>query len=204
MSASSSFHDANSNTYDRMACGATYSIAKQLVPFLPPITTSSRILDNACGTGVVTEVIKTAYAAAHITAADLSPGVLEIYKSKASRNNWDNTQTEVLDVRDLGRLEDESFSHTITNFGFVNTPDDQESPLKAAKEMYRVTEKGGAALITIWAGMLHFQFHAKRKYLIYRQITHFLIYSPMHPKPSVLVMSHSPGSKPLNGKLILG
>lgn len=53
---SHSFHDSHSNTYDRMASGATLNIARVFLPTLAeryPITKDSYILDNACGTGIV-------------------------------------------------------------------------------------------------------------------------------------------------------
>lgn len=53
---SHNFHDSHPNTYDRMASGATLNVARVFLPELTkrfPITKSSYILDNACGTGIV-------------------------------------------------------------------------------------------------------------------------------------------------------
>lgn len=54
-------------------------------------------------------------------------------------HGWsENTATKVLDVRNLEGLEDGTFSHVITNFGFAPDVSDLEGPGKAAREMWYV------------------------------------------------------------------
>lgn len=149
-----SFHDAHSNTYDRMASGCTRKVAEQfLSDLLPSITPSSYILDNACGTGIVTRLIKATHPSARIMCADLAPRVLEVLKEHVAENKWDGIETDVLDVRDLKTIKEETFTHVLTNFGFASTPDDLNGPTKAAAEIFRVLKKGGVCVVTTWAGM---------------------------------------------------
>jgi ubiquinone/menaquinone biosynthesis C-methylase UbiE len=151
--ASKSFHDAHSNTYERMASYCTLNVARQFLSTLsPPISRSSYILDNACGTGIVTSLIKNKYPWARIKSTDLAPGVIEVVQSKIAENKWEGVETDILDVRGLKTLEDDTFTHVITNFGFSPTPDDLEGPGKAAREMYRVLQKGGVCVVTTWSG----------------------------------------------------
>lgn len=154
---SKSFHDAHGSTYDRMASGCTRTVAEKFLPELsPPITDSSYVLDNACGTGFVTRLIKAQHPSARIKCADLAPGVLDVLRSHVEENGWDGVDAEVLDVRDLKTLKDDTFTHVITNFGFSPTPDDQDGPTKAAAEMFRVLKKGGVCIVTTWAGTFPF------------------------------------------------
>jgi len=78
--------------------------------------------------------------------------MIEFFKTRALENNWSNISTDILDVRDLKSLQDGTFSHVITNFGFAPDVSDPTGPLKAAKEMWRVLKPGGVAVTTIWAG----------------------------------------------------
>jgi ubiquinone/menaquinone biosynthesis C-methylase UbiE len=155
--ASKTFHSLHSTTYDRMASKSTYNIAKTIIPALfPPITPSSYILDNACGSGIVSALIKAQYPFAHIKGVDLAPGMIDVFKAHAEANKWENVEADILDVRDLKTLEDESFSHVITNFGFASDVKDASGPLRAAREMHRVLKTGGVCVVTTWAGMSHF------------------------------------------------
>jgi ubiquinone/menaquinone biosynthesis C-methylase UbiE len=79
----------------------------------------------------------------------------DLVKAKAAERGWENVSTDVLDVRDLKTLEDNTFTHVITNFGFAPDVKDLSGPLKAAKEMYRVLQPGGVAVVTTWSGMCH-------------------------------------------------
>lgn len=152
--ASASFHNTHGNKYDRMTSGGTVVIANQVIAMLPvPITSSSYILDNACGTGIVSEVIKSQFPSARIVGADLAPGMLAIYKEKAEKFGWENIDTKVQDVRNLTEFEDETFTHVITNFGFAPNVEDLTGPGKAVKEMWRVLKPGGVAIVTIWYRM---------------------------------------------------
>ena len=82
--------------------------------------------------------------------------MIEFFKTRALENNWSNISTDILDVRDLKSLQNETFSHVITNFGFAPDVADPTGPLKAAKEMWRVLKPGGVAVTTIWAGDIFF------------------------------------------------
>jgi ubiquinone/menaquinone biosynthesis C-methylase UbiE len=77
----------------------------------------------------------------------------DLVRGKAAENGWENVETDVLDVRDLKTLKDNTFTHVITNFGFAADVKDLNGPLKAAKEMYRVLKPGGVTVVTAWSGM---------------------------------------------------
>lgn len=120
--------------------------------FLPnhPVTPESNILDNACGTGLVSEIMKTHYPSVPITGVDLAPGMIDVYNSKAQKQAWKNVQSKIQDVRHLDLCQNEEFSHVLTNFGFAPNTNDLEGPGKSAKEMFRVLKRGGVAVVTIW------------------------------------------------------
>ncbi len=61
-------------------------------------------------------------------------------------------ESKVVDSRELEGVEDSTFSHVVTNFGFMPGTEDKSGPQKTAKEIWRVTAKGGVALVTTWAG----------------------------------------------------
>ena len=142
-----------SNNFDKMASNSTLSIAKLALadPLFTafPITPSSYILDNACGTGVVTSAIKDKYPFARILATDIAPGMIETYNSKALQGKWENVEAKLLDSKDLKGLQDGGFRHVIMNFGFMP---DKGGPEKAVSEIWRVLGKGGLAVVTSWAG----------------------------------------------------
>ncbi|KAE9370500.1 S-adenosyl-L-methionine-dependent methyltransferase [Stipitochalara longipes BDJ] len=138
-----------------MASNSTFSIAKLALadPIFTtfPITSSSYILDNACGTGIVTSLIKTQHPSVRVLGADLAPGMIDTFKAKAQKEDWENFETMVVDSRNLEGLEDAVFSHVITNFGFMPGTGDKSGPQKVAKEIWRVTSEEGVAVVTTWA-----------------------------------------------------
>ena len=79
--------------------------------------------------------------------------MISSYDARAAKHGWENVTSEVLDVRDLKTIGDETFSHVVTNFGFATDVEDLEGPGKAAREMYSKLKKGGVAITTTWAGM---------------------------------------------------
>lgn len=145
----------------------------------PPIAPSSYILDNACGPGIVSEQIKLLHPDARIIATDLAPAMIEEVQRKIKAEGWSDVQTDVLDVRDLSSLPDETFTHVFTNLG-LPVPGDPESGLKAAKEAFRVLRLGGVALFSTWAGgfLLSYlkQFSFRRFLLFLFQLVPFSLY----------------------------
>lgn len=132
-----------------MASHTTSNVAKQFLPsHTPPITSESYILDNAAGSGIVSALIKQQHPNARIKATDLAGNTLEVLLTKMKIDGWDNVETKVLDARELKTLENNTFTHVITNFGFGKDPTDSTGPSKAAKEMWRVLKPGGVAVVT--------------------------------------------------------
>jgi ubiquinone/menaquinone biosynthesis C-methylase UbiE len=161
---SSIFHSTYSNNYDKMAGNSTLSIAKLALTdhlFTSfPITPSSYILDNACGTGIVTSLIKSQHPDVRILGTDLAPGMIETFRAKARQEGWENVETKVVDSRELEGVEDGVFSHVVTNFGLTPGTEDTSGPQKIAKEIWRVLGDGGVAVVTTWARMIPFSLGA--------------------------------------------
>lgn len=139
---------AFATNYERMTGGCTRLIAAEIVSTVqPPITNESHILDNACGPGIAAQEVQNTQPGARITCADLSPQMLE----QVQQRFGDQAETKLLDVRDLKGLPDDSFTHVVTNLGFP-VPDDPDSLVKGAKEMFRALKVGGAAVVSTWSG----------------------------------------------------
>ncbi|KAJ0426684.1 S-adenosyl-L-methionine-dependent methyltransferase [Aspergillus carlsbadensis] len=157
--------DKASAVYERMTGGCTREAAKFLLTLGPKVDSSSVILDNACGTGIVTEEILEQFsngAKLKIFAADFAPSMVANFEAKAKSQGWivdgdgDNALTvSVMDAENL-TYPDGTFTHSYTNLGFPFFPDGE----KAAGHVYRTLRPGGTAFISTW------------KMLGYRRVLH--------------------------------
>jgi ubiquinone/menaquinone biosynthesis C-methylase UbiE len=119
-------------------------IARDLISFAPPISSTSIVLDNASGPGIITgEILNQAASSAGgppiIYAADISPAMIDILRKK----NWPSVKSDVMDAQALS-YPDNTFTHSFTNMGIFLFPE----PEKGAAEIYRTLRPGGVAVIT--------------------------------------------------------
>ena len=119
-------------------------IARDLISFGPLISSTSIVLDNASGPGIITgEILNQIASAADVTptiyAADISPAMIEMLRKK----NWPGVKSDVMDAQALS-YPDNTFTHSFMNMGIFLLPD----PEKGAAEIYRTLKPGGVALTT--------------------------------------------------------
>lgn len=106
---------------------------------------SATAFDNGAGSGVTTTALRTRFSNLPILAADLSPGMLDIVEKK----NLPHVKCQVLDAINLSPIANNTFTHALSTFMIQFTPD----PLRALKEMYRVTKSGGTLGLGMWGEM---------------------------------------------------
>lgn len=105
-----------------------------------------RVLDVACGTGLVTLPAAEAVAPdGTVGATDLSEGMLDLAREAASERGVDNVSFEHMDAEAL-ELPDEAFDVALCSLGLMYVPD----PQKALQEMHRVLASGGRAVAAVW------------------------------------------------------
>jgi ubiquinone/menaquinone biosynthesis C-methylase UbiE len=119
-------------------------IARDLISLGPPISSTSIVLDNASGPGIITGEIlnQTASSAGGspiIYAVDISPAMIEMLRKK----NWPSVKSDVMDAQALS-YPDNTFTHSFMNMGIFLLPE----PEKGAEEIYRTLKPGGVAVIT--------------------------------------------------------
>jgi ubiquinone/menaquinone biosynthesis C-methylase UbiE len=115
---------------------------------LVPATPTSKFLDNGAGSGMLTSTILDHVPGAQVTAADLSPGMIDTLNATSRERNWDTVTTLVADACDLrsAGLKDDTFTHSAGSAFLPFVPD----PTQALAEMKRVTQPGGALGVTTW------------------------------------------------------
>ncbi|KAF2243367.1 S-adenosyl-L-methionine-dependent methyltransferase [Trematosphaeria pertusa] len=144
--------DDQSAEYERLTGGCTRRIAAIGIKSLPPLTSSTHILDLACGPGIVTKVILDTAAEQgvvpppRITSVDIAGPMIEQLEISKQVHGWTAVETKILNAQKLEGLADESFDAVFMNFGLFAVPDAGEG----AKEMLRVLKPGGAAIVTTW------------------------------------------------------
>jgi ubiquinone/menaquinone biosynthesis C-methylase UbiE len=106
------------------------------------------ILDVACGTGVVEEVIMEKFGPqcdAQVLATDFAQGMVDTVKRRASSDGWTNVQAQIQDAMAM-TLPDSSFDAVFCVFGVMLLPE----PAKALSEMHRVLVPGGTVSCATW------------------------------------------------------
>ena len=84
------------------------------------------ILDNACGTGVVSHVLQTQAKEriSELVCADLSPAMIDYVKKRINKEDWKST-TQVADAQDT-KLPSEHFDAVVASLVIFALPDPQK------------------------------------------------------------------------------
>jgi ubiquinone/menaquinone biosynthesis C-methylase UbiE len=108
------------------------------------ITKDLTILDLGCGDG--NTAIPEAKLQAKVLGVDIASNLVEAGNARSKKDGLSNCTFQIGDASNLNELTDDSFDMTITMFGAMFAP----RPFDVAKEMVRVTRKGGKILMGNW------------------------------------------------------
>ena len=103
-----------------------------------------RVLDVACGTGIVTSQLPALVGAGgKVVGLDLNAGMLAVARAQASAIEWKEGDGAAME------LGDASFDLVICQHGLQFFPD----RAAGAREMRRVLARGGRAVVACWQGL---------------------------------------------------
>jgi SAM-dependent methyltransferase len=97
-------------------------------------------------TDVLTQSFKSGTESPVIHATDFNQGMLTALQAIIDEKNLKTVTARVMDESDLSEFEDDTFTHSITNFGIFTFPD----PVAGAAHIRRTLKPGGIAAITTW------------------------------------------------------
>src|SRR5688572_25313586 len=108
------------------------------------IRPGQRVLDVACGTGVLTRAAAgLAGPTGAVTGLDLSPRMLAVAESLSPNLTWRQGSADALP------FPDETYDAVVSQFGLMFFPD----PPSALREMMRVLVPGGRLAVAVWASL---------------------------------------------------
>lgn len=108
------------------------------------ITKGLNVLELGCGDG--TTAIPQAKLGAHVLGIDIASNLVKAGNLRAKQEGLANCTFQEGDASDLRGLQDETFDLVVSIFGAMFAP----KPLDVAKEMVRVTRKGGRIVMGNW------------------------------------------------------
>lgn len=108
------------------------------------VTKEMKVLDLGCGDG--TTAIPAAKLGANVLGVDIASNLVEGGNLRAKNEGLTNITFREGDATNLKDLEDQSFDFVVSIFGAMFAP----RPFDVAKEMVRVTRKGGRIVMGNW------------------------------------------------------
>jgi len=113
---------------------------------LAGLTSGDRVLDVACGTGLVTfPAAVTVGSDGLVVGTDISGRMVEHVRHEARRRGMLQVEASRMEAEGL-RFPDHSFGAVLCAFGLMYVPD----PGAALREMFRVTRPGGRVVAAVW------------------------------------------------------
>jgi len=108
------------------------------------ITKGMKVLDLGCGDG--TTAIPEARLGAEVLGVDITKNLVDAGNRRVKELNLTNVRFQEGDATNLGDLKDQSFDLVVSIFGAMFAP----KPFDVAKEMVRVTRRGGRVVMGNW------------------------------------------------------
>ena len=108
------------------------------------ITKGLKVLDLGCGDG--TTALPAAKLGADVLGVDIARNLVEAGNQRAKTQGLNNCRFQQGDATDLQELKDQTFDLVVTIFGAMFAP----KPFDVAKEMVRVTRRGGRIVMGNW------------------------------------------------------
>jgi ubiquinone/menaquinone biosynthesis C-methylase UbiE len=108
------------------------------------ITKGMKVLDLGCGDG--TTAIPEARLGANVLGVDIARNLVAAGNIRVEKEGLSNIIFQEGDATDLHELNDQAFDLVVTIFGAMFAP----KPVDVAKEMVRVTRKGGRIVMGNW------------------------------------------------------
>jgi ubiquinone/menaquinone biosynthesis C-methylase UbiE len=120
--------------------------ARDVLFSLARLEPGERVLDVACGTGLVTFPAADAVGpAGRVLATDISDSMVAHVSAEAERLGYPQIEAARMDAEDL-RVEAGSFDVVLCALGLMYVPD----PIAALREAHRVLRPGGRAVVAVW------------------------------------------------------
>lgn len=102
------------------------------------------VLDLGCGDG--TTALPAARLGAQVLGVDIASNLVAAGNRRAKEANLPNLKFQEGDACNLGMIENKTFDRVVSIFGAMFAP----KPFEVAKEMVRVTKRGGAITMGNW------------------------------------------------------
>lgn len=140
--------------YERYQVPSVFRPLAELFLATMPLRAGERVLDVACGTGIVARLAAQQVGpTGRVTGVDLNPGMLAVARAQAP------TSGAAIDWRegDAGALpcDDASYDVVLCQQGLQFFPDRP----RALREMHRVLRPGGRVGLCVWRGIEHNPFN---------------------------------------------
>lgn len=120
--------------------------AQTLLMDLAALRPGERVLDVACGTGLVTlNAARAVGPEGEVIGTDLSDEMVTATREMAERESQPTITAERMDAEALD-FPDDSFDVALCALGLMYVPD----PMEAVREMHRVVKPGGRCVIAVW------------------------------------------------------
>jgi ubiquinone/menaquinone biosynthesis C-methylase UbiE len=114
---------------------------------LAALNPGERVLDVACGTGLVTFPAAEAVGpTGSVAGTDISQAMVDLVTQLAADRGITNVSFERADAEDMSGLPDASFDVALTALGLMYVPD----VVAALKEQLRLLKPGGRAVAAVW------------------------------------------------------